>query len=154
GGGGRGVGEAAGGGCRGAGGSERGGGAVGLPRRPQHRVGAPALGVDAPAARDSRRDPAAVSPRRPVAGNLALEHDDAQIGLEPLQVVRGPEPGEAGADDRDVAARITAERRARLERFRHAVEPEAALAVALFHAARDTHEPWAPTPRIVTTKSR
>ncbi len=60
-------------------------------------------GVDGRLRRDERRHPAAVAAGRPEAGDLALHHHHAQVGLLRLQVVRRPQPGEPGADDADVA---------------------------------------------------
>ena len=92
-------------------------------------VAAQAL-VAARAAREARGGPAAVAAGRPEAGDLALDDDDAQVGLQQREEVGGPQPGEAGADDRDVAVAVARQRRPRRERLREAVEPEAARAVA------------------------
>ncbi len=61
--------------------------------------------VDGGLGRDERRHPAAVAPRRPEARDLALDHHDAQVGLQRLQVVGRPQAGEPRADDADVALR-------------------------------------------------
>src|SRR5207245_5481297 len=56
-------------------------GAVCLSSRPEHRVRALPRRVDAPAARDAARDPAAVAAGRPEGRDLTLEDDDAEVGL-------------------------------------------------------------------------
>ena len=53
--------------------------------------------------RDERRHPAAVAAGRAEAGDLALDHHHAQVGLQRLQVVGRPESRESRADDADVA---------------------------------------------------
>jgi hypothetical protein len=45
---------------------------------------------------------AGVPPAGAVGRDLPLEHEDFGLRVELLEEERGPEPGEAGADDRDV----------------------------------------------------
>jgi hypothetical protein len=71
-------------------------------RRPQPRAG-----------RDVAEHPAAVAPRGPEPGHRALEHDDLQRGVGPPQLVGGPQPRVAGADDAHVGLAVAAQRRAR-----------------------------------------
>src|SRR6185437_15089392 len=70
---------------------------VGLAIRPQDRVvaGLPLVRVGAPD--QAARHPAAVSARRPEAGDLAFADDDAHVGLGAGQVVGGPQSREPGA---------------------------------------------------------
>ena len=56
-------------------------------------------------------DEAAVPPRRAAAADVALDDDDAQRRLELAQADRGPEPGVAAAEDRDVRPLLPGERR-------------------------------------------
>src|SRR6185369_13991012 len=56
-------------------------------------------------------DEAAVPPRRAAAADVALDDDDAQGWLELTQADRGPEPGVAAAEDRDVRPFLPGERR-------------------------------------------
>src|ERR687887_558125 len=72
------------------------------------------------------RHPAAVSPRRAEARDLAFHDDDPEIRRVAGEVVGGPEAGKAGADDRDVTLDVAAERRPGSQRARHHVEPQAA----------------------------
>ena len=57
------------------------------------------------------RQPAAVAARCSEARVLGLEHGDAQCRVGEPQVVGGPEPGVAAADDRDVDVEIAREPR-------------------------------------------
>jgi hypothetical protein len=57
---------------------------------------------------------AAVPPARAAAARLGLEHDHVESRVALLQGQRGPEPGVAAADDRDVGFGVTFERRRRL----------------------------------------
>ena len=50
-------------------------------------------------------------PEAPKPGGLRLEHDDAEARVVAEQVVRGPQPGEPGADDGDVAGASPGQRR-------------------------------------------
>ena len=52
-----------------------------------------------------------VSPARPAGADPLLEHRDAQGRLTFAQGERGPEPGVAAADDRDVDLDVARERR-------------------------------------------
>ena len=52
--------------------------------------------------REQRRAPAAVAPAGAEAGGLGLEHDHPQRRISAQQVVRRPQSGVAGPDDRDV----------------------------------------------------
>src|SRR5690606_10669373 len=56
--------------------------------------------------------PAAVAAGGPEADAFTLEHDDLETRVEALEVVRGPQPREAGADDGDVAGEVMLWRRA------------------------------------------
>ena len=103
---------------------------VGLPLRPAHRVGAVALLVDGCGARDAARRPAAVPARGAVPRDLALQHDDPQVGLQLLEVVRRPQAGESGADDRHVVVRVSRQRGPRVQRPVDAVQPQAPRPVA------------------------
>ena len=72
-----------------------------------------------------RRAPAAVAPARAEPGDLGLDHEhvERRVGLE--QVVRGPQPGQPGADDDDVRLRVPVERgRAAARVVGSLVEPE------------------------------
>ena len=66
---------------------------------------------------------AAVAPARAGADALGLEHDDVARGVVGLGVQRGPQPGEAAADDAQVGLGAAVQRRARRPR-REVVEPE------------------------------
>jgi hypothetical protein len=66
---------------------------------------------------------AAVAPAGAEAGALGLEQDDVAAGVVGLRVQRGPQAGEAAADDAEVGVRAAVERRQRLDRP-FAVEPE------------------------------
>ena len=90
-------------------------------------AGRTAVGRRAPGQPADR--PAAVAPRRPVADDLALQHDHAEVRLVALEVVGGPEAREAGAHDRDVVLALAGERRAWLERAGEQREPHAAGAM-------------------------
>jgi hypothetical protein len=46
--------------------------------------------------------PAAVAAGGAEAGDLALQHSHAKVWVGLLEVVRGPQSGESGADDDDV----------------------------------------------------
>jgi hypothetical protein len=87
--------------------------------------GAPAGlgGQGADADRIQRGAPAAVTPGRTEAGDLGLEHGDPQLGSDRLQVVRRPQSGEPGADDRHVDGGVSGQGRARRQ-FAELVEPE------------------------------
>ena len=65
---------------------------------------------------------AAVPAARPVADVRRLEHDHAQRRVAPPERQRGPEPGVAAADDRDVGLGVARERR-RLRIGRSLVQP-------------------------------
>ncbi len=69
--------------------------------------------------------PAAIAPRGAKAGNLGLDHDDAQVRGLGLQVVGGPQAGVAGADDRHIGVNLSRQRRARRQRFFQLVHPQA-----------------------------
>ncbi len=58
---------------------------------------------------EQRRAPSTVSTRRTEAGDLRLEHDDAQVGLGPGEVVRGPQASEPGTNDGDVGVAVAGE---------------------------------------------
>ena len=77
------------------------------------RVAPCARGRSVGARRSAARHPAAVPARRAEPGDLALADDDAQVGLRRVEVVRGPQAGEPGADDRDVAVDVAGQRRPR-----------------------------------------
>ncbi len=76
--------------------------------------------------------PAAVAPARAVPDALGLEHTDAKRGIAFLQVIRAPQSGVAGADDRDVDLR---RQRRDLERRDVAdrIEPEADVGQRALH---------------------
>jgi hypothetical protein len=57
---------------------------------------------------------AAVPPARPAAALLGLEHEDVERRIALLQRERSPEARVAAADNRDVCAGVTLERRRRL----------------------------------------
>ena len=67
------------------------------------------LGVALAPAGDRVGEPAAVATGRAEPGEALLEHDDPQVGLGALEVVRGPQAGVAGADDRDVDVEVAVE---------------------------------------------
>ena len=67
-------------------------------RQPRHRRG------------EQRRAPATVASAGAEAGDLPLEHDDPQRRVRPREVVRGPEPGVPGSDDRDVRVTVAGQR--------------------------------------------
>ena len=73
--------------------------------------------------RERAGDEAAVAPARPGGDPVALEQDDLATGVGLAGEERGPEPGEAAADDDEVGFRIPGERRPR-GRARGVVEPE------------------------------
>src|SRR5579862_4605056 len=98
---------------------------LGLPDPAPDRVAVPRQPVRARVARHSGARPAAVTPGGAVARDLPFEHNHAQGGVELLQVIRGPETGEAGADDRHIALDVPRKPGARLQRLRHPVEPQA-----------------------------
>ena len=61
------------------------------------------------------RRPATISARRSKTGDLAFHDGDRQVWAGFAQVVRGPQPRESCADDRDVDFDIASERRSRSE---------------------------------------
>ena len=65
---------------------------------------------------EQRRAPAAVAPARPVAGDVRLDDGDPQVRPGPGQVVRGPQPRVAGADDADVDVGVALEHVGRHQR--------------------------------------
>ena len=60
--------------------------------------------------REQRRAPAPVASAGPEAGDLRLQHGDPQRRVGRRQVVRGPQPGVAGAHDRHVDVEVAGER--------------------------------------------
>ena len=62
---------------------------------------------------EQRRAPAAVAAGRAESGDLFLQHRDPQRRIGRGEVIRGPQSGEAGADDRHVDVDVAGERRAR-----------------------------------------
>ena len=62
--------------------------------------------------RQQRRAPATVASAGAEADHLGLEDRDAQRRVALQQVVGGPQPGVAGADDGDVDLLVAAQRRA------------------------------------------
>ena len=66
---------------------------------------------------------AAVSPRSALGYGIGLEERDVAVGVRLLGVDRGPQPGEAAADDQQVRALVSRQGRARLAI--QLVEPEA-----------------------------
>jgi hypothetical protein len=87
-----------------------------------------------PAHRDVEvgRAPRAVPPRRPEPGHLALDDHDPQRRVAPLEVVRGPQAREPGAEDRDVRVRRAIEGRPRGQVVARRLQPEG-------HRCRITH---------------
>ena len=77
-----------------------------------------------PAGREQRAAPAAVAAGGAEAGHLRLEHRDPERRVGPTQVVRRPEPGQAGAHHDDVVRRRAGQRRTRYERVVRGVVPE------------------------------
>ena len=80
---------------------------------------------------EAARQPAAVAARGAEAGEFALDDDDAQRWLGLLQIVGGPQPGVAGADDGRHRPRC---RRAAAVVGRHAADigiPEGDITVVL-----------------------
>jgi hypothetical protein len=57
---------------------------------------------------------AAVAPARPDAARPGLQQDDVDGRIALSERERGPEPGEAAADDADVGRGVALERRCRL----------------------------------------
>ncbi|MNM98927.1 hypothetical protein D3C81_1114730 [compost metagenome] len=72
--------------------------------------------------------PTAIAPGCAEAGKLGFDDGDAQGRRELFQVVGGPQPGVAGADDRDIDIQVFAQRRARGQRFFKLVHPQADIA--------------------------
>jgi hypothetical protein len=89
------------------------------------------------------RQPAAIAARGAEAGELTLQHDDAQVGLRLLEVVRGPQTGEPGTDDAHVGVAVTRQRRPPVRQADRAV-PERHVAVdELGGPQRDSFKWWA-----------
>ena len=87
---------------------------------PGHHAVAPVLlGHRVAVAGHQSGQPATVAPGRAEAREPRFEHDDPQRRIRPLQVVRRPQSGVAGADDADVcvavARQLGAWRRVRVE---------------------------------------
>ena len=76
--------------------------------------------------RQERRQPTTVAAAGTEPGELGLEDDDAQRRVDLMEVVRGPQSGVAGADDRHVGGDIARQLLARCQVVigRKRVEPE------------------------------
>ena len=92
------------------------------PGQQRELLGPPGEAV-AEAVGDGRRAEAAVPPGRRPSDAAGLEHDDVPARVGRLGEQRGPQPGEAGADDEQVAAVAAHERGQRFGAVRR-VEPE------------------------------
>ena len=110
---------------------------VGRAQRPRGAIGIVPQSIGGPAAGQSADRPAAVASRGAKAGDLALDHHDAQVRLERRQVVSRPEAGEPRADDRDVTVAVSRQRRPRGERTVELVEPQAPRAVGRLEVSID-----------------
>jgi hypothetical protein len=86
--------------------------------------------------REQSRAPAAVAARGAEARDLPFDDHDAQRRIELVQVVGGPEPGVARADDRDVRLHVPGQTRPRRERVTRRVVPERVLEC---HGRRNLH---------------
>ena len=75
------------------------------------------------------RTPASVAPGSAEAGDLRLQDDDIQRGVQLPQVPGRPQAGVARADDGHVTARFAIQRRPRLQIAGQAVMPEAQVPV-------------------------
>ncbi len=75
-----------------------------------------------------RRDEAAITSARAVAGETSVQHDDVERRLELLQLPGRPEAEVAGADDDHVGRRVAGQWRRRLDRPR-LLEPVAVARV-------------------------
>ena len=86
--------------------------------------------------------PAAVASARAEANGLGFEYRDAQVRSVSAQIVSGPQPGEAAADDSDIRSRRQRGRRTGFREVVQRVEPEAPIVVrrerhrAIRHALR------------------
>ncbi len=103
----------------------------GREHRPLHRfVGrdGAAAGVGAWRSREEARHPATVAARGAETGLLGLQHEHPQRRTRALQVVRGPEARETGADDRHVGLRRTGQRWPRRRLAADRTPPEAQFA--------------------------
>ena len=81
--------------------------------RPRASAPAPAAGRRLQDAGEQRRAPAAVAPGGAEPGDLPLDHHDPQRRVGQREVVRRPEPGVAGTDDRHVGVDVPVQRRPR-----------------------------------------
>ena len=87
--------------------------------------------------REEGRAPASVAPRCAVPRDLGVQDDDAQPGLGRCEVVGGPQPGVARADDGDVRRRVLGQRGSRGPIGLGGLVPEGQPGVA---AQRTPHE--------------
>ena len=69
--------------------------------------------------------PATVAPRGPKASDIAFDYGDMTSGIGDRQVIGGPQPGEASAQDNDIDITITGEWRARFGFESDGIEPVA-----------------------------
>ena len=81
-------------------------------------------GEQAVFAQQVAHQPAAIAPRCAKTGGLRLDDGDVQAGRLALEVVRGPEPGVARADDGHVDIQILLQRRTRHQRLVELVHPQ------------------------------
>ena len=61
--------------------------------------------------------PSAVAARGAEPGEPRLQHDDPQRRIGPLQVVRRPQPGVAGADDAHIGVPVAGQRRTHVRKL-------------------------------------
>ena len=78
---------------------------------------------------EERGAPAAVASGGPVAGDLLVDDHDPKARVGDGEVVGRPQPGVAGADDRDIDVGVAGEGRPRGEVFVERVVPQAEAAV-------------------------
>ena len=107
-------------------------------RRPPVRRGVPVQ-----ARRQQRRAPAAVAAARAEPDVVTFEDRDAQRRIRRRQRERGPQPGEAAADDRHVDVGVTAERRP----VDHAPRPAASPTTVMTSPAHRRHRASPPSRR-------
>jgi hypothetical protein len=81
--------------------------------------------VEAPHARDFWPAPPTVPPRSSKSSDVAFDYGDLTTGIGDRQVIGGPQPGEAGAQDNDIDIAIAGEWRARFGFESDAIEPVA-----------------------------
>ena len=97
------------------------------PRDGRAVVGGERAGSDG----ETGETPAAVAAGRAEPGDLRFDDGDVERRLALQQVIRGPEAGEPGAEDRDVDVGRTVERRPRRQVITRCIEPKAVATVIL-----------------------